>query len=119
MTLFEELGIEYREENGIQYPVLFVDIEGMRLDNVGKYGRMWAGFMEENEPSRYRHLARLHDIAEEVNEEAYERLDNIEAAWFKTHMTGKKTFMEQLHMRNQARMMAEEIVINEMVLKCR
>ncbi len=122
MTLFEELGIEYREENGIQYPVLSVDTEGMRLDNVGKYGRMWAGFMEENEPSRYRHLARLgmlHDIAEEVNEEAYERLDNIEAAWLKTHMTGKKTFMEQLHMRNQARMMAEEIVINEIVLKCR
>ena len=81
MTLFEKLGIEYREENGIQYPVLSVDTEGMRLDNVGKYGRMWAGFMEENEPSRYRHLARLgmlHDIAEEVNEEAYERLDNIQ-----------------------------------------
>ena len=94
----------------------------MRLDDVGKYGRMWAGFMEENEPSRYRHLARfgmLHDIAEKVNEEAYERLDNIETAWLKTHMTGKKTFMEQLHMRNQARMMAEEIVINEIVPKCR
>ena len=90
MTLFEELGIEYREENGIQYPVLSVDTEGMRLD-----------------------------VAEEVNEEAYERLDNIEIAWLKTHMTGKKTFMEQLHMRNQARMMAEEIVINEIVHKCR
>lgn len=38
MTLFEELGIEYREENGIQYPVLSVDTEGMRLDDVGKYG---------------------------------------------------------------------------------
>ena len=58
--------------------------------------------------------------AEAVNEEAYERLDNIEAAWLKKHMTGKKkTFMEQLYLRNQARAMAEEIVINEIVFKCR
>lgn len=48
------------------------------------------------------------------------RLDNIEAAWLKKHMTGKKkTFMEQLYLRNQARAMAEEIVINEIVFKCR
>lgn len=57
---------------------------------------------------------------EAVNEEAYERLDNIEAAWLKKHMTGKKkTFMEQLHLLDQARAMAEEIVINEIVFKCR
>ena len=31
----------------------------------------------------------------------------------------KKTFMEQLYLRNQARAMAEEIVINEIVFKCR
>ena len=38
----------------------------------------------------------------------------------KKHMTGKrKTFMEQLYLRNQARAMAEEIVINEIVFKCR
>lgn len=58
--------------------------------------------------------------AEAVNEEAYERLDNIEEIWLKKHMTGKKkTFMEQLYLRNQARAMAEEIVINEIVFKCR
>lgn len=30
----------------------------------------------------------------------------------------KKTFMEQMHLRGQARAMAEEIVINEIVFKC-
>lgn len=68
MTLFEELGVEYKEVDGILYPLLSVD----------------------------------------------------EAAWLKKHMTGKKkTFMEQLYLRNQARAMAEEIVINEIVFKCR
>ena len=61
-------------------------------------------------------MGQLRKQAEAVNEEAYERLDNIEEIWLKKHMTGKKkTFMEQLYLRNQARAMAEEIVINESV----
>ena len=65
-------------------------------------------------------IAKLKKQTEAINEEAYERLDNIEETWLKKHMTGKKkTFMEQLYLRNQARAMAEEIVINEIVFKCR
>ena len=113
----------YKEVDGILYPLLSVDEAEYNLADIGKYGWMWLRYMEENEPSEYRHMARtgqLRKQAEAVNEEAYERLDNIEAAWLKKHMTGKKkTFMEQLHLLNQARAMAEEIVINEIVFKCR
>ena len=35
-------------------------------------------------------MGQLRKQAEAVNEEAYERLDNIEAAWLKKHMTGKE-----------------------------
>lgn len=111
MTLFEELGVEYKEVDGILYPLLSVDEVEYNLTDIGKYGRMWLRYMEENEPSEYRHMARMGQLrkrAEAVNEEAYERLDNIEENWLKKHMTGKKkTFMEQLHLRNQARTMAE------------
>lgn len=104
--------------------MLVQTLEKMQADtDIGKYGRMWLRYMIENKPSEYRHMARMGQLrkqAEAVNEEAYERLDNIEAAWLKKHMTGKrKTFMEQLYLRNQARAMAEEIVINEIVFKCR
>ncbi len=123
MTLFEELGVEYKEEDGILYPLLSVDEAEYNLADIGKYGRMWLRYMEENEPSEYRHMARMGKLkkqAEAINEEAYERLDNIEETWLKKHMTGKKkTFMEQLYLRNQARAMAEEFVINEIVFKCR
>ena len=123
MTLFEELGVEYKEVDGILYPLLSVDEAEYKLADIGKYGWMWLRYMEENEPSEYRHMARtgqLRKQAEAVNEEAYERLDNIEETWLKKHMTGKKkTFMEQLYLRNQARAIAEEIVINEIVFKCR
>lgn len=123
MTLFEELGVEYKEVDGILYPLLSVDEAEYNLEDIGKYGRLWLGYMEENKPSEYHHMARtgqLRKRVEAVNEEAYERLDNIEENWLKKHMTGKKkTFMEQLYLRNQARAMAEEIVINEIMFKCR
>ena len=123
MILFEELGVKYKEVDGILYPLLSVDEIEYNFMDIGKYGRMWLRYMEGNEPSEYRHMARMGRLrkqAEAVNEETYERLDNIEETWLKMHMTGKKkTFMEQLHLRGQARAMAEEIVINEIVFKCR
>lgn len=123
MTLFEELDVEYKDVDGILYSLLSVDEAEYNFADIGKYGRTWLRYMEGNKPSEYRHMARMGQLrkrAEAVNEEVYERLDNIEAAWLKKHMTGKKkTSMEQLHLRNQARTMAEEIVINEIVFKCR
>ena len=122
MTTFEKLGIEYKEYDGLLYPVLSVSEEAVNPIHIGKYGRMWIEFMK-TEHSEYHHMARMGQLrkrAEAVNEESYERLDNIEETWLKKHMTGKKkTFMEQLYLRNQARAMAEEIVINEIVFKCR
>ncbi len=94
MTLFEELGVEYKEVDGILYPLLSVDEAEYNLTDIGKYGRMWLSYMEENEPSEYHHhmarMGQLRKRAEAVNEEAYERLDNIEETWLKKHMTGKK-----------------------------
>jgi hypothetical protein len=123
MTLFEELGIEYREENGLYYPVLSVETESVRPDETGKYGRMWLEYMKQNQFPRYRHLVRfgrLGETALRVNEEAYERLDGIEGEWLKRHLPAVGgSFVQQLHIRNQARMMAEEMVLDEVVLKSR
>ena len=53
MTLFEELGVEYKEVDGILYPLLSVDETEYNLADIGKYGRLWLRYMEENEPSEY------------------------------------------------------------------
>ena len=47
MTLFEELGVEYKEVDGILYPLLSVDEAEYNLTDIGKYGRMWLRYMEE------------------------------------------------------------------------
>ena len=40
MTLFEELGVEYKEVDGILYPLLSVDEAEYNLTDIGKYGRI-------------------------------------------------------------------------------
>ena len=59
MTLFEELGIEYMEHDGLFYPVSSVENKTDGKISVGKYGRIWMAFMECIHPDRYRSLVRF------------------------------------------------------------
>jgi hypothetical protein len=119
MTLFEELEIEYIERDGVFYPVLSVEDEVNEKFSVGKYGRMWMAFMKCSHPDRYRSLVRfgrLHEKAVQVNEEAYELLDCIERKWLEKHQPDNaNSFAEMYHLRMQARMTAEEEVLEHVV----
>ena len=119
-TTFEKLGIPYEERDGIFYPVLVAGTEKADID-VGKYGRMWIKYIKEEYPMRYKSLVRfgeLEERADEVNETAYELLDDIEAKWLKKHKPKNlNSFTEQLQLRTQTRMMAEEIVIVDVVMQ--
>ena len=85
--LFEKLGVKYIENDGIFYPLITLGGEETSTD-VGKYGRIWIGYIQKEYPQRYRSLMRfgeLHDKATEVNEVAYELLEDIENAWLREH----------------------------------
>ncbi len=121
-TTFEKLGIPYEERDGIFYPVLVAGTEKADID-VGKYGRMWIKYIKEEYPMRYKSLVRFGELkerADEVNDTAYELLDDIEAKWLKKHKPkNPNSFTEQLQLRTQTRMMAEEIVIMDVVMQFR
>lgn len=121
MSIFENMGIEYEEKDGILYPLLFVDDDSEALKSVGKYGLMWMEFMKTEYPDRYRHLVRLKKmkkIANDVNEQANELSDTLQEKYIRKHKNQLSgTFMERVRLRNQAVMMAEEIVLNEVVNK--
>lgn len=119
-TTFEKLGIPYERRNGIFYSVLESGTEQADID-TGKYGRMWIKYMKDEYPVRYRSLVRFAELEEraaEVNETAYELLDDIENSWLKKHKTKNHgSFTEQVQLRTQARMMAEEIVLANVVMQ--
>lgn len=78
-TTFEKIGIPYEERDGIFYPVIVAGTEKADID-AGKYGRMWIKYIKEEYPMRYKSLVRfgeLEERANEVNETAYELLDDI------------------------------------------
>jgi|GEM_PF-215308 len=105
-TTFEKLGIPYEERDGIFYPVLVAGTEKADIE-AGKYGRMWIKYIKEEYPMRYKSLVRfgeLEERADEVNDTAYELLDDIEAKWLKKHTDRwlvKITAIFYIHLNNK------------------
>lgn len=119
-TLFEELGVTYREENGLFYPNISCE-EDKDID-TGKYGDIWMAYLKEKHPERYRHYrmwGELRSKASEINEEAYEMLYGIMATYLATHIANDpKSTMENWKLREQAKTVAEEVVLHEIVYCC-
>lgn len=117
-TLFEKLGVRYRENDGILYPLILVEIKEENAD-IGKYGRLWMKYIQSEYPQRYRSLVRLgelHSKAIEVNEVAYELLEDIENEWLKKHKPkNENSFTEMYRLCTQARLVAEEVVLHDVV----
>lgn len=119
MTTFEKLGIAYKEYDGLLYPVLSVSEKAVKPIHIGKYGRMWIEFMKTEHPDRYRNLVRfgrLWDKATEIDEEAYELLEAIESRGLSSHKPkNRQSFWEMYQLRTQARLMAEETVLHQVI----
>ena len=117
-TLFEKLGVKYIEKDGIFYPLIALCCEEKSTD-VGKYGHMWIDYIRTEYPQRYKSLVRfdeLHDKAAEVNEVAYELLEEIEKEWLSEHKSKQaNSFVEMYRLRTQARMIAVEVVLHDVV----
>lgn len=117
-TLFEKLDVQYEERDGLFYPLITLDIKEDDVE-VGKYGRIWIQYLKSEYPERYRSLIRFGELkhkAAEVNEVAYELLEDIESEWLQKHRPrNKNSFMEMYKLRTEARLMAEEVVLHDVV----
>ena len=119
MTLIEKMGVEFEERDGLFYPLVDggVSEENVKTKDIGKYGHLWINFMQEAYQERYRSLVRfglLEEKAVAVNEEAYEMLCGMEEKLL-VDSDVERSFVEKYVLRMQARMLAEEIVLREVV----
>lgn len=119
LSIFEQMGGTYTEVDGIFYPNLVVKSEKNVV--VGKYGTIWMSFMEEEYPMRYLELhmdGELREKAAEVNEEAREVLDTMVQVYLKKHKPkNSDSTMEMWRLREQARAIAEEFVLEDIVCR--
>lgn len=121
-TVFEENGIEYYEMDGLLYPKLIMGDELESDIYVGRWGREWMRYLESVDKVRYRRLlisGKLKSIAKDVDEEAGDMMERLEQEYFEKHRDDCTGFWETYQVREQGRMMAEEIVRDEIVHKVR
>ena len=118
-SLFEQLGGTYTEgADGLLYPNFSIDETDVKQADVftGKYGDI---YLKENHSDRYLHLVRLGKLQEQalaVNEEANEMLDTITNQYLKSHKPANpSSTMEMWKIREQAKAVAEEVVLHNIV----
>lgn len=121
-TVLVENGIGYYEEKGIYYPKILFETEESEKIQLGRWGREWINFLKEEDSYRYSKLRRenkLKLVAYEVETEANEMLERLEKDYYEKHRNECNGFMETCRIREQARMMSEEIVRHEILYKIR
>lgn len=113
------MGGTYTEIDGIFYPNLVLKPEKNVF--VGKYGTIWMSYVEENYPMRYVELhsaGELRQKAAEVNEEAMNVMETMVQAYLKMHKPkNPDSTMEMWRLREQARAIAEEFILEDIVCR--
>ena len=119
LSIFEQMGGTYKEVDGIFYPNLVLKPEKNVM--VGKYGTLWMRYMEEKYPMRYLELhmdGELRLKAAEVNEEAKEVLDTMVQAYLSKHKPkNPDSTMEMWRLKEQARAISEEFILDDIVCR--
>lgn len=117
LSTYEAMGGTYTEVDGVLYPNIVVSEEANVW--VGKYGLLWMDYMKFNYAERFRHHIRmgtLNSKAFEVNEDAYEMLERIANRYLAKHKPqNSASTTEMWRLREQAKQMAEEVVLSDIV----
>ena len=119
LDMLEEM--TYKEVDGLLYPQIEMPDETEDLTKLGKYGRMAMNYLKENEPARYKTLMRFGKLYEKmsaVEEEANQLYDQLEMQYLAKHKPqNPSSTMEMWKIREQAKMQAEEVVLNQIVMR--
>lgn len=117
-TLAEQLGVEYKEVDGLYYPML-AEVDENEFLQLGKWGHRWLGMMMEHDRylynlyfmcgDLYQKAKEYEDYAWQLHDELVERLKvsrNADNADLDT--------MEKLHRIQDIEATAEEIINNDL-----
>ncbi|MDE6253998.1 MAG: TnpV protein [Lachnospiraceae bacterium] len=114
--------LTYHERaDGMMYPNLQMEEERVSMENLGRFAVRAMEYLKENHKERYQTLLMFGKLAEkmqEVEEEAYHMMEALENDYLKKNPPkNQESTMEMWHLREQARMQAEETVMKEVVMK--
>ncbi|WP_340397143.1 TnpV protein [Paenibacillus sp. FSL E2-0202] len=116
--------LTYHEIDGLLYPNLNISNEA-KVDQqpLGKYGRMTMCYLRDNHPQRYQILlmqGMLMETVQNVEQEALERMEQLTEQLLHLRPIPKTDdTLERTRHLNQIKSTAEELILNDIVLKPR
>ena len=119
-TVFEELGIQYKEVDGILYPIILP--ESVKEDKLRPYGIMRAKYLKENDPltratmvihgTLIDHLLTTQEEAEKMEERLINQMKEKQGV---NEELKEKDWMTYVQMTENIINSAKEIVRNELI----
>ncbi|WP_081390698.1 TnpV protein [Paenibacillus sp. FSL E2-0274] len=110
----------YREIDGLLYPNLNLTTETQPL---GKYGRITMNYLRDHHPQRFQILlmqGTLMETIQKVEQEALERMEQLTDQLLRVRpMPQTDDTLKRTQHLNQIKSMAEELVLNDTILKPR
>lgn len=108
--------LEYTEIDGLLYPnIQLDDAEG--YDSLGKYGRQRLNYLHKQKPQRYRELLFTGKLAQhcaEIEQSAFEMAERVRGQYLDQHLAPAEG-MERIQTFEQAQMVADEMVLHDIV----
>ena len=121
-TVFEEMNITYREENGYLIPNLAMPKQTEYP--IGKYGRLRLDFIKKHRQGTYTTLLtegrlneHLHSVDEQVREQVNVIVEQTAARFSLTEDLKASNPMRWVQMMNNIKACAEEIVLREVIFR--
>ena len=118
-----KLNMSYQEIDGLKIPSIQISNNSEDDRPLGKYGRMAMEFLKDQNPQRFMILkmdGTLMEIMHRVQEEAVEKIEHLTQELMKTEpIPVTEDIMEKTRHLNSLKLMAEEIVLNEVIYKLR
>nr|WP_076146526.1 TnpV protein [Paenibacillus odorifer] len=116
--------LTYREIDGLLYPNLNISNEAnVDQQPLGRYGRMAMNYLRDNHPQRFQILLMqgiLMETLHNVEQEALERTEQLTEQLLRLRQIPKTDdTLERTRHLNQIKTTAEELVLNDIVLKPR
>jgi hypothetical protein len=110
---------EAEQELGVEETTMDMDREEI-IARTGLYGRRMIEYLEENQYDTMMSLMLLGELLPIIQsrvEKVKTMMIELEHDYLKKHLNSQMDFMTTVKIRNQARMMAEEIAMNEVIYR--
>ena len=118
------MNLQYQESRGVMLPNIQIS-ENQNMDNlpVGKFGKQWKEYMMEKHSHRLSQLiaeGKINEMILQVDEEAEAEKEKLILNLLEVQpMPEEELTMERIQHMNQITMLAEETVMEEVVMRIR